>query len=104
MKWSWRGLLRLCRLSEAKNPHEDLIPGGRNEVELEGIVPALRLCRLSEAKNPHEDLIPGGRNEVELEGIEPSSKQGRTVLSTRLFRTSFSCTGKTRTTNQYLIL
>ena len=72
MKWSWRGVLRLCRLSEAKNPHEG--------------------------------LIPGGRNEVELEGIEPSSKQGRTVLSTRLFRTSFSCTGKTRTTNQYLIL
>ena len=41
---------------------------------------------------------------VELEGIEPSSKQGRPVLSTRLFQPSFSCTGKTWTTNQHLIL
>ena len=39
---------------------------------------------------------------VELEGIEPSSKQGRTVLSTRLFRSSFSCADKTRTTNRNL--
>ena len=72
MKWSWRGLLRLCRLSEAKNPHEG--------------------------------LIPGGRNEVELEGIEPSSKQGRPVLSTRLFQPSFSCNDKTWTTNRCLSL
>ncbi len=41
---------------------------------------------------------------VELEGIEPSSKQGRPVLSTRLFQPSFSCTGKTWTTNRYLSL
>ena len=41
---------------------------------------------------------------VELEGIEPSSKQGRPVLSTRLFQPLFSCTGKTWTTNQHLIL
>ena len=68
------------------------------------IVPALPPEHLLERKNPHEGLIPGGRNEVELEGIEPSSKQGRPVLSTRLFQTSFSCTGKTWTTNQCLIL
>lgn len=35
---------------------------------------------------------------VELEGIEPSSKQGHPKLSTRLFRTQFSCIDKTRTT------
>ena len=55
-------------------------------------------------ESPREGLIPRGRNEVELEGIEPSSKQGHPRLSTRLFRTSFSCTGKTRTTNHCLIL
>ena len=42
--------------------------------------------------------------EVELEGVEPSSKQGNNTLSTCLFRTSFSCIGKTRTTNRHLIL
>ena len=45
-----------------------------------------------------------GETIVELEGIEPSSKQGRPVLSTRLFQPSFSCTGKTWTTNRYLSL
>ena len=82
MKWSWRGLFRLCRLSEAKNPHEDLIPGGRNEVELERIAPALPLER---SKNPHEGLIPGGRNEVELEGIAPALPLERSEKPSRGF-------------------
>ena len=63
-----------------------------------------RLRRLSRAKNPHEGLTPYSAMPVELEGIEPSSKQGRPVLSTRLFRTSFSSSDKTRTTNHCLIL
>ena len=41
---------------------------------------------------------------VELAGVEPASKQGNHVLSTRLFRTSFSRYGKTQTTNRILIL
>lgn len=41
---------------------------------------------------------------VELAGVEPASKQGNHVLSTRLFWTSFSCYGKTQTTNRNLIL
>lgn len=41
---------------------------------------------------------------VELAGVEPASKQGNHTLSTRLFRPSFSCDGKTRTTNRYLSL
>ncbi len=41
---------------------------------------------------------------MELEGVEPSSKQGTATLSTCLFRPSFSCYGKTRTTNHCLIL
>jgi len=41
---------------------------------------------------------------VELEGVEPSSAQGNHVLSTCLFQTSFSCYGKTWTTNRSLIL
>ncbi len=41
---------------------------------------------------------------VELVGVEPTSAQGNHTLSTRLFRTSFSCCGKTRTTNRNLIL
>ena len=45
-----------------------------------------------------------GETIVELEGIEPSSKQGRPVLSTRLFQPSFSCNDKTWTTNRRLIL
>ncbi len=40
---------------------------------------------------------------VELEGVEPSSKRGNHKLSTRLFQTSFSCRGKTWTTNRGLI-
>lgn len=45
-----------------------------------------------------------GETIVELEGIEPSSKQGRPVLSTRLFQPSFSCNDKTWTTNRCLSL
>ena len=41
---------------------------------------------------------------VELEGVEPSSKQGSNMLSTCLFWPSFSCYGKTQTTNHSLIL
>ncbi len=43
---------------------------------------------------------PLQRKLVELEGVEPSSKQGNHTLSTCLFRTSFSCCDKTRTTHQ----
>ena len=91
---------------EAKHPHEYLIREGEMIVELEGIAPALPPEHLLEAerKNPHEGLIPFSETDVELEGIEPSSKQGRPVLSTRLFQPSFSCIGKTWTTNQCLIL
>lgn len=40
---------------------------------------------------------------VELEGFEPSSKQGTSMLSTCLFRPSFSSVTKTRTTKLRLI-
>ena len=40
---------------------------------------------------------------VDLAGVEPASKQGNHTLSTRLFQTSFSCCGKTWTTNHNLI-
>ena len=85
MKWSWRGLFRLSRLSETQ-------------------VPASRLSTYWSAKTLTRVKSPRGQNEVELEGIEPSSKQGRPVLSTRLFQSSFSCIGKTWTTNQCLSL
>ena len=49
-----------------------------------------------------EDANPCS-TKVDLEGVEPSSKQGNHTLSTCLFRTSFSCGGKTRTTNRRLI-
>ena len=49
-----------------------------------------------------EDTNPYS-TKVDLEGVEPSSKQGNHTLSTCLFRTSFSCGGKTRTTNRRLI-
>lgn len=42
--------------------------------------------------------------QVELAGVEPASKQGNHTLSTRLFRTSFSSVGKTRTTHHRLSL
>ena len=83
-------------------------------MELEGIAPAsrlsetkVRLCRLSICQGQSARTLTRvkssqGRNEVELEGIEPSSKQGRPVLSTRLFQPSFSCIDKTWTTNQCL--
>ena len=63
----------------------------------------LAFTKRSDWKNPHEGLIPSSETKVELEGIEPSSKQGNNTLSTCLFRPSFSCGGKTRTTNRRLI-
>ena len=51
------------------------------------------------------DAVAGrGKEEVELVGVEPTSEQGNHTLSTRLFQTSFSCDGKTWTTNRHLIL
>lgn len=70
----------------------------RSLLELEG--PAA----WNAAKYNHKWVDSRQRNVVELEGIEPSSKQGRPTLSTRLFQTGFSNTGKTWTTNLCLIL
>ena len=42
--------------------------------------------------------------DVDLRGVEPRSEQGSPMLSTRLFQPSFSCRGKTWTTNRDLIL
>ena len=41
---------------------------------------------------------------VELEGIEPSSKRGNHKLSTCLSLPKFSCNGRTKAINHYLIL
>lgn len=41
---------------------------------------------------------------VELEGIEPSSKRGNHKLSTCLSLPKFSCNGRTKAINRYLIL
>ena len=41
---------------------------------------------------------------VELEGIEPSSKRGNHKLSTCLSLPNFSCNGRTKAINHYLIL
>ena len=54
-------------------------------------------------KNASPDTDVTKRLSVELEGVEPSSAQGNHTLSTRLFQTSFSCYGKTWTTNRSLI-
>jgi len=52
------GVLRICRLSIAKNSHECLIPIQRNYLwSWRGL---FRPCRLSKAKNPHEGLIREG--------------------------------------------
>ncbi len=82
----------------AKYNHKWVNSRQRNVVELEG--PAA--CNA--AKYNHKWVNSRQRNVVELEGIEPSSKQGRPTLSTRLFQTEFSNTGKTWTTNLCLIL
>ena len=58
-------------------------------------------------KNNHYNVLQYVRYNdfsVELVGFEPTSKQGSHTLSTRLFQTSFSCDGKTWTTNRRLIL
>ena len=41
---------------------------------------------------------------VELEGVEPSSKRGNHKLSTCLSLPDFSCNGRTKAINHYLIL
>ena len=41
---------------------------------------------------------------VDLEGIEPSSKRGNHKLSTCLSLPNFSCNGRTKAINHYLIL
>ena len=41
---------------------------------------------------------------VDLEGIEPSSKRGNHKLSTCLSLPNFSCNGRTKAINRYLIL
>ena len=41
---------------------------------------------------------------VDLEGIEPSSKRGNHKLSTCLSLPKFSCNGRTKAINRYLIL
>lgn len=41
---------------------------------------------------------------VELEGVEPSSKRGNHKLSTCLSLPNFSCNGRTKAINHYLIL